>query len=131
MVKVPTPPTPKDIEVALVISNSRAPHQDDKAIQLVLMHSKDLGLTKIFFNGDMIDYFNRSDIDRNPLRIFTAKDIATMKSEIKKRERASVDAVGLKELLQQALAGKSKAEEKKLPPESESGTIKPGEKVEF
>ena len=53
------------------------------------------------------------------------------KSEIKKRERASVDAVGLKELLQQALAGKSKAEEKKTPQENESKTIEPGEKVKF
>ena len=84
---VTEPTSQKDIEVALVISNSRAPHQDDKAIQLVLMHSKDLGLTKIFFNGDMIDYFNRSEIDRNPLRIFMAKEIASMKSEIRKRVR--------------------------------------------
>jgi len=81
------PDTTKDIEIALVISNMRVPHQDDKAIQLVLMHSKDLDPAKIFFNGDMIDYFNRSEIDRNPLRIFTGKDISAMQSEIKKRVR--------------------------------------------
>src|SRR3989344_1430528 len=51
------------------------------------MHSKDLDPSRIFFNGDMVDYFNRSDIDRNPLRIFTVKDIASMQSEIKKRVR--------------------------------------------
>jgi len=82
-----TPSKSKDIEIALVISNTRAPHQDDKAIQLILMHSKDLDPAKIVFNGDMIDYFNRSDIDRNPLRIFTAKDVAGMQSEIKRRVR--------------------------------------------
>lgn len=85
--KAVSPSTAKDIEIALVISNTRAPHQDDKAIQLTLMHSKDLKPLKIFFNGDMIDYFNRSEIDRNPLRIFTAKDIASMQSEIRKRVR--------------------------------------------
>lgn len=83
--KVVNPPQQKDIEVALVISNTRVPHQDDKAVQLTLMHSKDLNPSKIFFNGDMIDYFNRSDIDRNPLRIFTVKEIASMQSEIRKR----------------------------------------------
>ncbi|MBI2064530.1 MAG: metallophosphoesterase [Candidatus Yanofskybacteria bacterium] len=86
-VKTITTSTSKDIEVALVIGNTRVPHQDDKAIQLTLMHSKDLGPSKIFFSGDMIDYFNRSDIDRNPLRIFTQKEIAAMQSGIKKRVR--------------------------------------------
>ncbi len=75
------------IGIALVISNPRAPHQDDKAIQLCLMHSKDLDLETIIFNGDMIDYYNRSDIDRNPLRSFTVKEMSVMRSEIEKRIR--------------------------------------------
>ena len=88
VVKDAVSPSPKkDIEIALVVSNTRAPHQDDRAIKLILMHSKDLNPSKIFFNGDMIDYFNRSEIDRNPLRIFTAREIATMQSEIRKRVR--------------------------------------------
>lgn len=86
--KSDTPLASKDIEVALVISNTRVPHQDNKAIQLTLMHSKDLNPTKIVFNGDMIDYFNRSEIDRNPLRIFSYREIYSMRLEIKNRVRA-------------------------------------------
>jgi len=78
-----------DIGVTLVISNTRAPHQDDKAIQLCLMHSKNLkNLETIIFNGDMVDYYHRSDIDRNPLRVFTNKEISAMSLEIEKRVRS-------------------------------------------
>lgn len=59
------------------------------------------------------------------------KAVHSGKSEIKKPERSSVDVAGLKELLQQALAGKPPIEEKKPPTAEESKTIKPGEKVEF
>lgn len=72
------------LEMAVVLSNLRVPNHDEKAIQLALMHIKDLGVAKIkvIFNGDIIDYFHRSDIDRNQLRIFTAREISAMHSEI-------------------------------------------------
>lgn len=89
--KLDTSPESKDIEVSLVISNTRVPHQDDKAIQLILMHSKDLNPAKIVFNGDMIDYFNRSEIDRNSLRIFSSREISSMRLEIKNHVRARED----------------------------------------
>src|SRR3989344_2747144 len=69
------------LEVAVVLSNTLVPHHDEKAIQLALMHTKDLDVAKIFFNGDWIDYYHRSEIDRNPLRIFMAKEISIMHSE--------------------------------------------------
>lgn len=75
------------LEAAVVLSNFRVPHHDEKAIKLVLMHIKDMDPAKIIFNSDIIDYYHRSDIDRNPLRIFTAKEISSLRSSIEDRIR--------------------------------------------
>lgn len=70
------------MEVVAVLSNLRIPHQDEKALQLCLMHLKDIGINKIIFNGDIIDFFNRSEINRRPLRIFTDREAAAIRKEI-------------------------------------------------
>lgn len=80
-------PNKTSLEVAVVLSNFRVPHHDEKAIQLGLMHIKDLDVARIFFNGDIIDYYHRSEIDRNPLRIFAVREISIIRSEIAKRVR--------------------------------------------
>ena len=88
-------PDPKNsvtaLEVAIVLSNLRIPHHDEKAIQLCLMHVKDLNVDKIILNGDILDFHRRSDINRNPLRMLNDKEMMAMRREIVDRIRKEED----------------------------------------
>lgn len=77
-----------NIEIAVVLSNLRVPHHDEKAIQLCLMHTKDLNVGTVIFNGDEIDFHRRSDIDRNPMRIFSDKEMLILRQQIQEKIRA-------------------------------------------
>src|SRR3989344_1348956 len=78
-------PNPAPLEAVLVLSNTRVPHHDERALELVLMHVKDLKPAKIVFNGDIIDFHRRSEIDRNPVRIFNDVEMQAMRREIRTR----------------------------------------------
>ncbi|MDO8557667.1 MAG: metallophosphoesterase [bacterium] len=93
-----TPPIEKpavskpNIEKGIVVSNIRVPHQDEKALALVIMHAKDLGVDRVFFNGDIWDYFHRSHISRDPLRVFSERERKTIGKEIEARVREEEQA---------------------------------------
>ncbi len=70
------------LDIAVVLSNTLMLHHDEKAIELCLMHTKDLNPNTIIFNGDILDFYRRSEIDRNPLRIFSDREVLAMRKEI-------------------------------------------------
>ncbi|MDP3963473.1 MAG: metallophosphoesterase [bacterium] len=84
-VQAEKPAIRSNIERAIVVSNIRVPHQDEKAIQLCIMQSKDIGVDRVFFNGDIWDYFNRSHIDRHPLRVLSDRERKVIAAEIRER----------------------------------------------
>lgn len=97
------------LDIAVVLSNMRTLHHDEKAIELCLMHTKDLNPDSIIFNGDIIDFHRRSEIDRNPLRIFNDREILAMRREI-------IADLNKQEAAKERAAKKANIKPKKLTP---------------
>jgi hypothetical protein len=80
----------KEGEKSVVLADSHIPFQDDKTLSAVESFIEDFLPDKLFYLGDLIDFYSISSFNRNPLRSFKIADELRLLRLMLRRHRGLV-----------------------------------------